>query len=228
MTHNAFRPFDRREFLGQLGLASAAIAGAASITAVAAEEQPGAQQTTWDMSWLALLAAAQYKVVFDANAMSDGLALELSADFLDQYHEVHNTRDDQTRAVIVMRQLGTSMAFNDAMWGKYPLGARANITDPATHAPVKHNPFYKEPSGPPEKYPPAKLETLQKRGTIVLVCNRATNNIAGTIAEQLHLDPADVRAEFRGNLVPGAILMPSGIFSLIRAQNAGCAYMRGS
>jgi intracellular sulfur oxidation DsrE/DsrF family protein len=28
--------------------------------------------------------------------------------------------------------------------------------------------------------------------------------------------------------VPGAILVPSGIYALIRAQNAGCAYMQGS
>lgn len=222
------RSFARREFLGQLGLASAVIAGAASITALSAEELGESQQTAWDMSWLALLAAAPYKVVFDTTATADGLALDLSAGFMDQYHEVHNTRDEQTRAVIVMRQQGTSMAFNDAMWEKYPLGERAQINDPATHAPVRHNPFYKEPAGPRGEYAQAKLETLVKRGTIVLVCSLATNNIAGSIAQNAHLDPAEVRAEIRQNLIPGAHLMPSGVFSVIRAQNAGCAYMRGA
>ena len=35
-----------------------------------------------------------------------------------------------------------------------------------------------------------------------------------------------VQAEFRAELVPGAIVMPNGIFSLVRAQNAGCAYLK--
>ncbi|HEY5418448.1 MAG TPA: hypothetical protein VIK41_26610 [Gemmatimonadaceae bacterium] len=28
------------------------------------------------------------------------------------------------------------------------------------------------------------------------------------------------------NFVPGTIVMPSGVFALMRAQNAGCASMR--
>jgi intracellular sulfur oxidation DsrE/DsrF family protein len=32
----------------------------------------------------------------------------------------------------------------------------------------------------------------------------------------------------KANLIPGAIIVPSGIFALIRAQNAGCAFMAGT
>jgi intracellular sulfur oxidation DsrE/DsrF family protein len=35
-------------------------------------------------------------------------------------------------------------------------------------------------------------------------------------------------AEARANLIPGAIVVPSGIYALIRAQNAGCAFMPGT
>ncbi len=35
-------------------------------------------------------------------------------------------------------------------------------------------------------------------------------------------------AELDANLVSGAILVPSGIYALIRAQNAGCAFMQGT
>jgi intracellular sulfur oxidation DsrE/DsrF family protein len=38
----------------------------------------------------------------------------------------------------------------------------------------------------------------------------------------------EVRAEFRANLVPGATLVPNGVYGVIRAQNAGCAYMPGA
>ena len=41
--------------------------------------------------------------------------------------------------------------------------------------------------------------------------------------------PVDVvQKDLRANLIPGAILVPSGIYALIRAQNAGCAYMPGT
>jgi intracellular sulfur oxidation DsrE/DsrF family protein len=38
---------------------------------------------------------------------------------------------------------------------------------------------------------------------------------------------AEVKKEVYANFVPGTIVMPSGVFAIMRAQNAGCAYMRG-
>ena len=64
------------------------------------------------------------------------------------------------------------------------------------------------------------------RGLTVLVCNRATMNTARGAAERAKRDVAQVQTEFRNGLVPGALLMPDGIFALVRAQNAGCALMR--
>ena len=46
--------------------------------------------------------------------------------------------------------------------------------------------------------------------------------------ERMKKDVEQVRSEVRAGLVPGATLMPTGIFALVRAQNAGCAYMKGS
>jgi len=34
-----------------------------------------------------------------------------------------------------------------------------------------------------------------------------------------------VHQEIRSNLVPGALLVPSGIFGAAEAQNAGCAFI---
>jgi len=72
------------------------------------------------------------------------------------------------------------------------------------------------------------LESLHGRGLISLVCNVALGNWARGRAERTKRDPESVVAEARANLIPGAILVPSGIYGLIRAQNAGCAYMPGS
>jgi len=53
-------------------------------------------------------------------------------------------------------------------------------------------------------------------------------NWAARLAQKLERDVEETRNQVRTGLVPGAILVPSGIFALIRAQNAGCAFMRGA
>jgi intracellular sulfur oxidation DsrE/DsrF family protein len=229
MSKKPTTPQDRREFLAQLGIATAMLAGSATTAPLAA--QPGevvsaSRGDKWDTSWLDQLAKAQYRVVFDATNVSDGFALDLTSTFLDHYHEVHGTSDEQLRAVIVMRQLGTPLALGDAIWDKFALGEELKINDRLTHQPAKRNPFLKP--NPSTGSSDSSLETLHSRGTILLLCNIAMNNWSSRHAEMVKRPVDEVREEVRTNLVPGVIVMPSGIFSLIRAQNAGCAYMRGA
>ncbi|HUC39998.1 MAG TPA: hypothetical protein VMR92_04130, partial [Gemmatimonadales bacterium] len=73
-----------------------------------------------------------------------------------------------------------------------------------------------------------KIETLHKRGMISLVCNISLGSMGRRFAEQTNRNIEEVQQEVRTNLVPGAIIVPSGIYALIRAQNAGCAFMPGS
>jgi len=75
---------------------------------------------------------------------------------------------------------------------------------------------------------PRFIETLHRRGMISLVCAIAAGNVARGFAEKSGRPVDEVRDEVKANLVPGAILVPSGIYALIRAQNAGCAYMQGT
>ena len=63
---------------------------------------------------------------------------------------------------------------------------------------------------------------------ISLVCNISLRNMGRRFAEQANRNVEEVQQEVRTNLVPGAIIVPSGIYALIRAQNAGCAFMPGS
>jgi intracellular sulfur oxidation DsrE/DsrF family protein len=210
----------RRDFLAQLA------AGAAALTFDADELRAASTAITsgaWDTSWLDRLAAAKYRVVFNVSEISDGAALDYSSTFFDHYHEVHGTSDGDTRPVLVIRRLGTQLGFNDAMWNKYEIGADTKTNDPLTHAPARRNIYW---SGSDPKA--ITIESLQKRGMISLVCNIALGNVGTRFAERTKQDVETVRAELRANLVPGAILVPSGIYALIRAQNAGCAYMPGT
>jgi intracellular sulfur oxidation DsrE/DsrF family protein len=213
----------RRDFLARMTL------GAAALAALDADELragTAAASGAWDTSWIDKLATARYRVVFNASDVSDGAVFDYVSSFYNDYHEVHNTTDDQLRPVVVIRRLGTALGLNDTLWDRYAIGEDVKITDSATQAPARRNVFWKAatPAGDSSR----KIDTLQRRGLICLVCNVALGNMARRTAEKANRKVEDVQAEFRANLVPGAILVPSGIYALIRAQNAGCAWMPGT
>ncbi len=214
----------RRQFLATLGATSAAIAFGTD--ELRAEQGVPDQSGPWDTSWLDQLATARYRVVFNGSTMNDGEVMDYASTFLDHFHEAHGTADSETRPVIVFRRLGTSLAINDAIWEKYELGADSKTQDPATHAPARRNIYWRGSN--PDSPSATSIETLRKRGLIALVCNIALGNIGRQLAQRTNQDVATVQTELKSNLVPGAILVPSGIYALIRAQNAGCAFMLGT
>ena len=225
----------RRGFLGQLGISAAALSGIAGLPESAGAEGPPSPvddapvaTSSWDMSCVDRLAGAKYRVAFDTHTLSDGLALDLAATFMDQYHEVYGTTDDQTRAVVVMRQLGVQMAFGDALWDKYAIGEEKKIIDPDTKLPARRNPWLRARAGALPVEAGSSMDRLRERGVIFLACNQASMNLARRYAENTKQDVETVKAEIRNGLVPGAILQPTGIFAMIRAQNAGAAFMRGA
>jgi intracellular sulfur oxidation DsrE/DsrF family protein len=210
----------RRDFLASLRLAAATIA--------VDRDEAFAKTTSgpWDTSWIDALAKAKYRVVFNGSDIADGAALDYTSTFFDHYHEVHDTRDSDTRPVIVFRRLGTVMALNDAMWERYGIGTDRKVDDPVTKAPARRNPFWSVPAG--DRHAGTSIESLQKRGLICLACNVSLTSMGYSFGQKTGRDSAEVTKELRENLVPGAIAVPSGIFALIRAQNAGCAFMQGT
>ncbi|SRR6266542_1325822 len=214
----------RRDFLAQLGAITAVLGlDASELKALSVSDN-----SPWDTSWINKLAAARFKVVFNASDISDGAAMNYASTFLDHFHELHGTSDEQTRPVIVFRRLGTQMAFNDLLWDRYAIGENTKTNDSATGAPAKRNIFWKARDGASPQESSSTIETLNRRGLISLVCNFSVGNWSRRTAETMHLNVEQVAAEVRANLVPGAILVPSGIYALIRAQNEGCAFMPGT
>jgi len=181
--------------------------------------------SSWDMSWVERVTAAPYKVVLDANKLESD-ALYFASDIMDTYRDVYNGPDSQTRVVIVARQNGVPLALTDALWDRYAIGEDRKITDPATKAPARRNTFLRAEPNAPSYEVESKVEPLVARGAVVLVCNRALMNTARSMAEKIKRNAEEVQADFRAGLVTGAYLMPNGIFGLVRAQNAGCAYLK--
>jgi len=202
----------RREFLTQVG----AFAALTSYDANELKAASAAAAGAWDISWIEALASALYRVVFNAEDIADGAALAYAETFLDHFYEAHGSADAQTRPVIVFRRLGTPMALDDVLWDRYGIGEDAKINDSRTRGPAKRN-VYKP-----------QMEKLRQRGLISLVCNIALGNWSARAAKRTNRKVDDVMAEARANLMPGAIVVPSGIYALIRAQNAGCAFMPGT
>jgi hypothetical protein len=230
MTHFPSSPSEfvtaRREFLGQLATAAVALAG----TACAAQTVAGAQaaapaqnpagatptdpasKTVFDDSWTQRL-TAKHKAVFDSPELADGAAIYQAQIWSSGFKEMYHLSDADTQAVLVFRHAGVPMVFNDAIWSKYEIGKRRKVKDEAGHWAIA-NSHVKD------------LEEAKARGAIILGCNLAAMGIAASIARDTKQDPEAVRQEIRSNLIPGALLMPSGIFALHRAQEAGCTYMR--
>jgi intracellular sulfur oxidation DsrE/DsrF family protein len=203
----------RRAFLAQL----AATAATFSFDPAELKAASATYGSPWDTSWIAKLESARYRVVFNVDNISDGIVGDYVSTFLDQFHEVHNTKDADTRAVVVFRRNGTGLGFNDAMWDKYGIGEYAKVKDPSTKANARRNIFWHQ-----------TLEKLTGRGMIAVVCNVATHGYSYGLAEQNRLQADAIYEDLKANLIPGAVMAPSGIFALIRAQNAGCAWMPGT
>jgi len=226
MTEDQARPA-RREFLGKLGVLTVAAALPADVAR--AEAAHAARATSpWDMSWVDRVTAAPYKVAVDTTKIQND-ELYTALDILDTFHEVYGSDSgrEPMQVVVVLRHFAAAMAQRDAMWERYGIGEERSVTDPETKAPAKRNPFLRPSPNAKESWERnSPIEALVARGVIFLVCNRATMGLASSLAKRVNKPVDEVKEDLRTNVVPGAILMPNGIFALVRAQNAGCAFYR--
>jgi intracellular sulfur oxidation DsrE/DsrF family protein len=224
----------RRGFVAQLGrIASLGVLSSLVATRTAHAEPriddaiaPG----DWDLSWLNRLSGATDRGVFDWSAIDTPLAsppestpLDYAARYLDGCEAAYGSAS-AARAVVVIRHIATPAALNDAAWSRYAVGEVFKIIDPDTQKPAVRNPFWSSSAHGPDA--PPTLQELVGRGVIVLVCNLALTNRAAQIARARGEDPAALHEALLGALVPNAFVVPSGVWGLVRAQNAGCGIMR--
>jgi intracellular sulfur oxidation DsrE/DsrF family protein len=178
------------------------------------------------MSWVDALAGAKHKAVFDATLISNGLALGHVDLYMRGYHDVYDLDERELRPVLVIRHEAVPMFLNDAFWQKYQLGQKLRLTDPSTGTVAARNPFAAPGAKPVEDW--TTIQQLHARGVTVLGCDKALRSVAALMAQQSGQTAESVTAEARAAVVPNVILMPSGIFAVLRAQEAGCAYIRST
>ena len=227
----------RRDFVLNVGRLASVAAVTACITPQGAQASalPGATPRSggdWDLSWLDRLAGATDRAVFDwpdPGDASDPTVLEIAARYLDGCAAAYGSHPYQARVVLNIRHRAVPNALNDAAWERFSLGAESGVKDPGTGQPAVRNPFWRRAANVragSEAMSLPTLEELMQRGAIVLVCNLALTHLASRLASKMNRSADDVHRELRGAFFPGSYAVPSGIFGLARAQNAGCAYMR--
>jgi hypothetical protein len=224
----------RRDFVADVGrLASAAALTACAKPPVArGRTEPALSSATggeWDMSWINRLAPATDRAVFDWPTLgdpADPIVLELAARYLDNCDSVYGSHRHDARVVLNIRTTAVPAALTDAAWERYALGVEYKIKDPETQQPAVRNPFWRQPAGGAAAIVMPSLEDFVRRGAILLVCDFALGHLSNRLAAKANRPAEEVHRELRAAFVPTAIAMPSGIFGLARAQNAGCALVR--
>ena len=183
----------------------------------------------WDLSWLDRLATATDRAVFDwpsSGDPADPIVLELAERYLDNCAAAYRPKTYEARVVLNIRTQAVAAALNDAMWQRFALGTEYSIKDPTTQEPAVRNPFWHRAPSPAPGITLPTIADLTSRGAIILVCDFALGHLSKRLATKAGRNADDVHRELLSGFVPQSFAVPSGIFGLARAQNAGCAFVR--
>lgn len=214
------------EQVGQIGLGAAVVHTMPPSTRAGDSVDPASARAAseWDMSWIADVKKAPSRAVFDSTG--GDFVLQSSVRYLDNFDVVYPSQAGKARAVIVLRVRAIAMGFNDDAWKRYPLAAEGDVRDEKTKELLQRNP-YTDAARAGTMMSALTLDKLHARHATILVCDFAMGHLADRLAKKSGESPDDVHAALRRMLVPGAYAMPSGLFALAAAQNAGCAFVPG-
>ena len=239
----------RRDFVTQLGTGSLALVAAGCAAATVATPVttpapvPAAAATTarpgrtapqlpipstsldgpWDHSWLPKLAGAKHKLVFDIGAYSDGGGLYYAKNYLNGMRDGWQAETPDVIAILGISGDAYPIVFNDAMWEKYKFGESSKTTDVRTGQLAVRNVWWR----PLSTEPMAEfgVNVLQERGAMVLFCNNVFRGVIRRVMASTQRPYAEVRAELKGNMLPGVTVVPAIVAAMAMAQSSGAGYV---
>ena len=168
--------------------------------------------------------------MFDVPGIDSGFGVWRASLWEAQYAEFLGVKPTDMSSVMVIRSEAIILAMQQSYWDAFHPGHKQNVKHPLTEAVTNTNPVLMSSSRnevPPE-FDSAALDQYIKRGGIALACNLAFKQIVDTIMAEEKLAEAAARTRAVSMLVPGVILQPSGIFAVVRAQEAGAQFVRSS
>src|SRR4051812_12317655 len=182
---NAETKTHRRSFLGRVFGAAVAASLPIAGTRAAAADDAGPDQ------WIRQVKGT-HRCLFDFPQHKNGMPLLHILNYLNTYAAAYNTKPGEVGAVGTFYSAGNQasipLAFNDAMWAKYGLGAYTGLND-ASGQPYTRNVFNRptandlhllmraldSPTIPAlaDAVPTLGIENLQKMGTKFVLCANA-------------------------------------------------------
>ncbi len=222
----------RRNFLERMAVSTAALAGLSALpggTEVALAAEPLQQGNEFDQSWFQRLNGT-HKAVFDATEIEDGAALLRASIWKVHYGQVLGAKPEELTAVLVIRHHAIALVMTQEFWDRYKIGHTKKVKHPFTEESTTRNPnlLSADKDELPKEFAALNFDGFQKGGGIVLACNLAFRECVQTIAKAEKIEAAEARKRALSMLVTGVILQPSGVFASLRAQEAGCAYLKAS
>jgi hypothetical protein len=220
----------RRRFIESAAANAAALAIVPSslMAALPADIASADSSAEWDVSWAERM-KGRHKAVFDMTEPESGYGVWRAAIWGNQYTDVLKAAPADLSTVLILRHNAIAFAMNQGYWDRYNTGEMKKITHPLTSEITKKNPaLLDERDGVPAPYSGMALHKQIGRGAIVLACNLAFRDCVETVKSVDKLSEEVARQRALGYLVPGVVLQPSGVFAVIRAQQAGAAYIKAS
>ncbi len=169
---------------------------------------------------------AKHRQFFDNPSPNGGIALVHVMNYYDTYNKAFGVKDADINAVLTFYGATTFYALNDAVWAKYQLGEFLEANDPATGKPATSNPWRAAPVILGLSIPAASIESLEKRGATMILCNNALTIFSNLLAAKRGLDPAAVYKDLNANILPGVHLVPGMVVAVEQAARAGLSYHR--
>jgi hypothetical protein len=216
---DAMRVPPRRSFFHSV--AGAITVGLATMAPDVLRAQPATPPSQAD--WPGAL-KGRHRQLFDAYTINDGAPLEFAYTFLATNAALGPNA--AATAVIVLRHAAFPVALSDDVWRKYKIGEAFKVIDPETKAPALKNPFLRPKSG---ILPVADMaiDRLLSLGVVIGGCHVALMFQSNMLARTAGVTPDEAAKEWTANVVPGITILPSGVWGVNRAQEAGCSYCSG-
>lgn len=171
--------------------------------------------------------------LMDGKEVNHLLLLQLR-NWLNSFELAYKMDPADLHTVVATYASANVLTYGDAIWRKYRLGEKYDLTDPVTGKAAVRNLFWPSrfsADAPPDPAPTGSIyqdsgiEALQKRGTVFLTCtNSLMGHAAAAVADgraPAGMDAAAVAADIRANLIPNAVVVPAVVGEVSLCQQAG-------
>src|SRR5271155_17983 len=200
-------------------LAGATVLGLAGLASAASRAEAATPVAGDGPDWPGKL-KGRHRQVVDAYTVNDGRPLAFASSFL-----LTDAAPSSATSVVILRA-ALPVALDSAIWEKYKIGESLKIIDPEIKAAGVKNPFLNPKPGVLLTDDMA-IDRLLGKGVVFGACNIALHGLSKQLASNAGVSADDAAKEWAANLVSGITLLPSGVWGVNRAQEAGCTYCAG-